>query len=62
MPREADIRQMTDADIRQIADRMNDTPHRRLGRRTPAEVFAEKMMEVAGRRSYIRNQQMSHFT
>ena len=61
LPRERDIRQMTDADIREITDRMNATPRKCLGWRTPAEVFAEKMLEVTGPQSYLRNQQKSHF-
>ena len=52
---------MTDADIRQIADRMNDTPRRCLGRRTPAEVFAEKMVQATGHQRYRPGHQKSHF-
>lgn len=55
LPRKADIRQMTDADIRAITDRMNDTPRKCLGWRTPAEVFAEKMMEITARQTYPRS-------
>lgn len=62
LPRETDIRQMTDTDIRQITDRMNATPRKCLGWRTPAEVFAEKLVEANGRRSYRQPQQKSHFT
>lgn len=62
LPRERDIRQLTDADIRQITDRMNATPRKCLGWKTPAEVFAENMVEVTGRQSYLRNQRKSHFT
>lgn len=53
---------MTDADIREITDRMNTTPRKCLGWKTPAEVFAEKMMEPAGQQTYLRQQQKSHFT
>lgn len=52
LPREADIRQMNDADIRAVTNRMNATPRKCLGWRTPAEVLAEKMVEVTGRQSY----------
>lgn len=61
LPREMDIRQMTDADIRAITDRMNATPRKCLGWKTPAEVFAEKMMEVTGHQRYCPKYQKSHF-
>ena len=62
LPRERDIRQMTDADIRKITDRMNATPRKCLGWKTPAEVFAEKMTEIGGRQSYPPTYRKSHFT
>lgn len=55
------MRQFTDADIRAVIDRMNATPRKCLGWKTPAEVFAKKMMEIGGRQPYPRNQRKSHF-
>ena len=36
---------MTDHDMKMISDRLNNTPRKCLGWKTPAEVFREKMME-----------------
>lgn len=49
LPRKRDIRAMTDNDIKQICDQLNNTPRKCLGWKTPAEVFREKMMEEIGR-------------
>ena len=62
LPREIDMRQMTDADVRAITDRMNATPRKCLGWRTPAEVFAQKMVEIGAQRPYSRSIGKSHFT
>ena len=53
---------MTDADIRAITERMNATPRKCLGWRTPAEVFAENMVAIAGCQTYRQQQRKSHFT
>lgn len=45
LPRKRDIRSMTDHDIKEISDRLNNTPRKCLGWKTPAEVFREKMLE-----------------
>ena len=45
LPRKRDIRSMTDHDMKVICDRLNNTPRKCLGWKTPAEVFREKMME-----------------
>jgi len=45
LPRNRDIRQMTDHEIKQISDRLNNTPRKCHGWKTPAEVFREKMLE-----------------
>ena len=45
LPRKRDIRAMTNGDIKQICDQLNNTPRKCLGWKTPAEVFREKMME-----------------
>jgi IS30 family transposase len=55
------MRQLTDADIRAVTDRMNATPRKCLGWRTPGEVFAENMMEIAGPKAYSRAIGKSHF-
>ena len=36
---------MTDQDIKEISDRLNNTLRKCLGWKTPAEVFREKMLE-----------------
>jgi len=45
LPRKRDIRQCTDHDMKVICDRLNNTPRKCLGWKTPAEVFREKMLE-----------------
>lgn len=45
LPRKRDIRGMSDQDIKEISDRLNNTPRKCLGWKTPAEVFREKMLE-----------------
>lgn len=45
LPRKRDIRSMTDQDMKEICDRLNNTPRKCLGWKTPAEVFREKMLE-----------------
>ena len=52
LPRKRDIRGMTDHDIKQICDQLNNTPRKCLGWKTPAEVFREKMMEEMGQHPY----------
>lgn len=50
LPRKLDIRSTTDQDMKVICDRLNNTPRKCLGWKTPAEVFREKMMEEMGQR------------
>jgi len=45
LPRKRDIRSMSDDDIKEISVRLNNTPRKCLGWKTPAEVFREKMLE-----------------
>ena len=45
LPRDRDIGQLSDHDIREICDRLNATPRKCLGWKTPAEVFRAKMLE-----------------
>jgi IS30 family transposase len=52
---------MTDTDIRTITDRMNGTPRKCLGWRTPAEVFAQKMMDIKPTKPYSAETRKSHF-
>jgi IS30 family transposase len=47
LPRKRDIRSMTDQNMKEICDRLNNTPRKCLGWKTPAEVFREKMLEEA---------------
>ena len=46
LPRQVDPTALTDRSLRSICDRLNATPRKCLGYRTPAEVFREKMMEA----------------
>ena len=62
LPKETDMRQLSDADIPTVTDRINATPRKCLDWRTPAQVFAEKMLEIGGRQSYPRSRRKSHFT
>lgn len=62
LPRETDMRQLSDADIPTVTDRINATPRKCLDWRTPAQVFAEKMLEIGSRQSYPRSRRKSHFT
>lgn len=52
LSRKRDIRQLSDHDMKVICDRLNNTPRKCLGWKTPAEVFREKMMEELGRSPY----------
>ena len=45
LPRKRDIRKLSDHDMKVICDRLNNTPRKCLGWKTPAEVFREKMLE-----------------
>ena len=45
LPRDIDIRQVTEPDLRALCDHLNATPRKCLGYRTPAEVFKQKMLE-----------------
>lgn len=45
LPRKRDIRKLTDHEIKEISDRLNNTPRKCLGWKTPAEVFRENMLE-----------------
>jgi len=45
LPRKRDIRAITDHEMKVICDRLNNTPRKCLGWKTPAEVFREKMLE-----------------
>ena len=45
LPRKRDVRSMSDQDIKEISDRLNNTLRKCLGWKTLAEVFREKMME-----------------
>jgi IS30 family transposase len=41
-----------DHELKMICDRLNATPRKCLGWKTPAEVFREKMMEEMGQSPY----------
>jgi transposase, IS30 family len=56
------IKAITDDDMKVICDRLNNTPRKRLGWKTPAEAFREKMMEEMGRSPYTQNKKESRFT
>lgn len=50
LPRETDPTPLTNRYLRSICDRLNATPRKCLGFRTPAEVFRDKLMEDARRK------------
>lgn len=56
LPRKRDIRQLTDHDIKVISDRLNNTPRKCLGWKTPAEAFRENMLKEVGRSPYPQRQ------
>ncbi|MFT6659894.1 MAG: IS30 family transposase [Maritalea sp.] len=45
LPRELNLKTLSDHDLKMICDRLNQTPRKCLGWKTPAEVFKEKMLE-----------------
>jgi len=45
LPRKRDIRLMSDQDMKEICDRLNDAPGKCSGWQAPAEVFREKMLD-----------------
>ena len=52
LPRQRDVAAMTELELKQLCDQLNNTPHKCLRWRTPAEVFRDKMMEEIGRCPY----------
>lgn len=56
LPRKRDITAVSDHDLKMICDRLNATPRKCLGWKTPAEVFREKMLEEMGRAPYPQRQ------
>ena len=48
LPREAEPGALASAPLRRLADRLNDTPRRCLGYRTPREVFRQHLAAPAG--------------
>ena len=61
LPRQRDVAAMTELELKQLCDQLNNTPRKCLGWRTPAEVFREKMMEEIDRRPYRRRSWESRF-
>ena len=61
LPRQRDVAAMTELELTQLCDQLNDTPRKGLGWRTPAEVFREKMMEEIDRRPSPRRSWESRF-
>lgn len=45
LPRKLNVRTLTDYELKMICERLNHTPRKCLGWKTPAEVFREKIME-----------------
>ena len=56
LPRKRDITAVSDHELKMICDRLNNTPRKCLGWKTPAEVFREKMMAELARSPYPRRQ------
>jgi len=46
LPRSTEPTALTDRYLRSICHRLNATPRKCLGYRTPAEVFESKLMEI----------------
>lgn len=44
LPRNLDLKHVSQADLKTICDKLNSTPRKCLGWKTPAEVFKEKML------------------
>ncbi|MEJ8476891.1 IS30 family transposase [Roseibium algae] len=44
--RQLDLKHVSQADLKDICDRLNDTPRKCLAWKTPAEVFKQKMLET----------------
>ena len=61
LPRQRDVAAMTELELTQLCDQLNDTPRKGLGWRTPAEVFREEMMEETDRRPDPRRSWESRF-
>jgi IS30 family transposase len=59
LPRHSDPGALSLVTLRSLADRLNDTPRRCLGYRTPREVFAEHVTPLPGQGYTIS--QLSHF-
>uniref|UniRef100_UPI002613FF46 IS30 family transposase n=1 Tax=Roseovarius sp. TaxID=1486281 RepID=UPI002613FF46 len=49
LPRKRDITAVSDHELKMICDRLNNTPRKCLGYRTPAEVFETNLMEIQNR-------------
>ncbi|MEY8144775.1 transposase, partial [Falsihalocynthiibacter sp. CO-5D18] len=46
LPRDTPIAAISDRDMKSICDRLNGTPRKRLGWRTPTEAFAEQLRKL----------------
>lgn len=44
LPRKLDLKHVSEADLKSLSDKLNATPRKFLGWKTPAEVLREKMM------------------
>lgn len=47
LPRKLNVKTLTDHELKMICERLNQTPRKCLGWKTPADVFREKMLEEA---------------
>ena len=56
LPRTRDIKAVSDHVLKSICDRLNNTPRKCLGWKTPAEVFREKMMAELRQLPYPQRQ------
>lgn len=45
-PKGKDFQQVTDGEVRRVVQKLNDRPRKRLGYRTPAQVFLDKYSDV----------------
>ncbi|ETX29548.1 IS30 family transposase [Roseivivax isoporae] len=61
LPRKLDPTAVSDHELKMICDRLNATPRKCLGWKTPAEAFKEKMLEPSKHGPYPSSHQESRF-
>ena len=62
LPRDAPMATLLDRDMKSICDRLNGTPRKCLGWRTPAEAFREELMKLRQRKPSQRPLRFHHMS